>query len=140
MSVYFLGHGNLVKIGKSANPEARVRTLQTAAFMRLRLLAVAEIASEAQSYEIERQLHEQFAWSRKRGEFFRASAPLRELIAAVAAGMDVREAMARTATKCRQLANKQRRLQGCKAVTPPVAENTHKRRKRLRAEARAMGG
>lgn len=140
MSVYFLAHGNLVKIGKSADPDARVRTLQTAAFMRLRLLAVADIASEAQSYEIERRLHEQFAWSRKRGEFFRTSAPLRELIAAVAAGMDVREAMRLTADQCRQLARRQGRLQACKAVTPPVAENTHKRRKRLRAEARAMSG
>ncbi len=41
MSVYFLAHGNLVKIGKAVDPNARVRTLQTAAFMRLRAEARA---------------------------------------------------------------------------------------------------
>lgn len=136
MSVYFLSHGNSVKVGKSADPESRVRALQTGAFMKLRLLAVAVIPSDLQSFEIERQIHDQFAWSRRRGEFFSTSRPLQRLIAAVASGMDVRDALEATAKECRVLTNKAKMLQGCKAITPPVTENAHKRRKRLRSEAR----
>lgn len=140
MNVYFMAHGNLVKIGKSSDPEGRLKTLQTGAFMRVRLLAVAKIDSEAQSYEIERQLHEQFAWSRRRGEFFSLSRPLKELIAGVSAGMDVREAMSLTSKSCRKMAANAKALRARKAVTPPVAENARKRRTRLRAEARGSGG
>lgn len=136
MSVYFLSHGDLVKIGKSSDPGARVKALQTGAFLRVRLLAVADIASNAQSYEIERQLHEQFAWSRKRGEFFAFSRPLRELIAAVAAGVDVRDAMALCSKECRRLSNKANLLRASKRTTPPVAENARARRTRLRDESR----
>lgn len=140
MSVYFLAQGRLVKIGKSSNPIERVKSLQTGAFLRLRLLAVAEITSDAQSYEIERRLHEQFSWSRKRGEFFAVTRPLNDLIAAVASGMSVVDAMALTANECRRLANKVGRLDGCKAITPPVVENSARRRKRLRTEARTASG
>lgn len=137
MSIYFLSHGNRVKIGKSSNPESRVRTLQTGAFIRLRLLAVAKIESDAQSFEIERQLHEQFGWSRHRGEFFTLTKPLREVIAAVAAGMDIRDAIKASAPECKKLSRKKNRLNGCKAITPPVPENRRKRRRREEAEADA---
>lgn len=137
MSIYFLSHGNRVKIGKSSNPESRVRSLQTGAFIKLRLLAVAEIASDAQSFEIERRLHDQFAWSRQRGEFFTLTKPLREVIAAVAAGMNINDAIAASAKECRQLENKAKRLRGCKAITPPVHENARKRRRREMTEADA---
>jgi hypothetical protein len=136
MSVYFLAHGTLVKIGKSADPDARAKALQTGAFLRVRLLAVAEIGSDAQSYDIERQLHEQFGWSRKRGEFFSMSKPLRELIAAVAAGFDVRDAMRLSAPECRRLSNAAHLLRSSKQTTPPVAVNARARRKQSRAAAR----
>lgn len=137
MSVYFMSHGGLVKIGKSSDPESRLKALQTAAFMRIRLLAVADIASEARSYEVERKLHEQFAWSRKRGEYFAMTRPLRNLIAAVAAGMDVCEAMSLCAKECRRMAGRAHLLKSSKLTTPPVAENSSRRRKRLREEQRA---
>lgn len=138
MSVYFINHGSMVKIGKSSDPDSRLKTLQTGTSLRLHVLAVAEINSEAESYEIERQLHEQFAWSRKRGEFFSSSLPLRQLIAAVASGMDVRLAMKLAEKSCRKHTHGASSLRACKLITPPVAENANRRRKRLRAEARSQ--
>ena len=139
MSVYFLRSGGLVKIGKASDPAARVRALQTASPIRLTLLAVAPIQSDAQSYEIERRLHEMFAWSRKRGEFFDLSVPLRQLIAAVAAGVGIEQAMADCQSLCARRTKKRVALVKSKLTTPPVAENAARRRKRLRAEQRAEG-
>lgn len=100
MSVYFISNGPLIKIGKSKDPEARVRALQTGSGERLRLLAVAEIASERESTEVESSLHVMFGWCRRHGEFFSATAPLRQLIAAVAAGVPVKPAMALADKAC----------------------------------------
>ena len=138
VSVYFAQCDRMIKIGKSRNPASRIQSLQTGSFMRVRMLAVAAIESDAASFEIERRLHEQFAWSRRRGEFFKVTPPLQKVIAAVAAGFDVRQALAETEIECRQLSAKTSRLDRCKELTPPVTENAARRRKRLRAEQRGV--
>lgn len=139
VNVYFIAQGTLIKIGKSACPASRLKQLQTGTGVRLQLLATANVASDAAAYEVERRLHQLFAWSRRRGEFFSSSMPLRQLIAAVASGTDVHSAMALAEKSCRKRTNKSKALIGCKATTPPVLENSAKRRKRIRAELRMSG-
>lgn len=53
----------MIKIGKSADVDARVRQLQTACPVALRVVAVW-------TGDIERQLHERFSSERRHGEWF----------------------------------------------------------------------
>ena len=77
--VYYLRHGERVKIGTTANPRQRF-----AAIWHEQVLAF-----ERGDRTLERQRHEQFAADRFVGsEWFRMSTPLREHIASVAAGVD----------------------------------------------------
>jgi len=84
MKVYLLQHGarGPIKIGRAANPEKRVASLQTACPYEMRLLVVVDNATKA----VERGLHHKFAKYWIRGEWFR---PSREILDWVAAFPDV---------------------------------------------------
>ncbi len=69
--IYFIGDGERIKIGRSKNPWARLKTLQTSSGNELHLLAVkrAPVTAEA-------ELHQRFADIRLAGEWFRATSEL----------------------------------------------------------------
>jgi hypothetical protein len=68
-----------IKIGRADNPEARVTQLQTGSAVELRLLGVVAGPSS-----LEAELHAAFANDRIQGEWFHATAELREYISRVA--------------------------------------------------------
>jgi hypothetical protein len=77
--VYYLGFGDRIKIGTSANPRARLARLR---FDEL-------LAFERGGREIEQERHAQFADQRFPGsEWFRSSRALTDHIGAIAAGTD----------------------------------------------------
>jgi hypothetical protein len=74
--VYFVGDGELVKIGRTINMEGRLAALQTSHHRKLELLALA--VGDPKS---ETTLHRRFSAGRTRGEWFRRDTPgLMELI------------------------------------------------------------
>jgi hypothetical protein len=77
--VYFIGDGDgaAIKIGYSASPQKRLAGLQTGSKSNLILLGTLPALSE----DRERELHEQFADLRIRGEWFRAESPLTDFVA-----------------------------------------------------------
>lgn len=76
---YFIESGmtGLIKIGRSVNPESRLKSLQTASPDKLTLLKVIpeQVVSES-------ELHERFAHLRRQGEWFESSEEIREFIKA----------------------------------------------------------
>jgi hypothetical protein len=79
--IYFIQSGfgdGPIKIGIAANPEARLKELQTANPYWLSLLGVIRVTSAGEARDIERELHMQFSMSRTRprGEWFRPSLEL----------------------------------------------------------------
>jgi hypothetical protein len=75
--VYFIqidGEG-AIKIGVSNNPLSRLETLQTGSHQRMTLLGILP-----GGYDVESQIHAQFAKSRIRGEWFTASPELIDFI------------------------------------------------------------
>jgi hypothetical protein len=78
MAVYFIQEGadGPIKIGYSADPQQRIRQLQTGARAQLHMLRTIE-----GSMGVERRLHRQFAHLRLRGEWFK---PEPELLAYIA--------------------------------------------------------
>lgn len=68
LAIYFIqiGSSGPIKIGHSLQPEQRMRQLQTAHPVTLRLLGVMRGTKER-----ERILHTHFDWLRLRGEWFR---------------------------------------------------------------------
>jgi len=64
--VYFVGHGELVKVGRSktANLELRMASLQCQSPVALRLLALSR------GYDLESRLHELWRQQRAHGEWF----------------------------------------------------------------------
>lgn len=77
-SVYFIQPvgGGLIKIGVATNPDSRLLGLQTGCPVELRLIGV--IAGAGQATETE--LHQRFASTRVRGEWFEPTAELLTLI------------------------------------------------------------
>lgn len=74
--IYFVSDGNgHIKIGSSANPSARVASLQTGTAMKLTLMGHRPGGSEG-----ERLLHDCFAEERVVGEWFRARGKLMEFL------------------------------------------------------------
>ena len=74
--VYFVGSQNHVKIGHAKDIGKRARDLQTSHAEPLRLLAWEDGGQKR-----ERELHQQFAAYRERGEWFRPEGALRDYIA-----------------------------------------------------------
>jgi hypothetical protein len=74
--VYFIGCGDYVKIGFSRKPDVRIDTLSTANPVNVAVLAVFP-GSRAH----EAQIHHRFEEFRHRGEWFRRSAPIEDVIA-----------------------------------------------------------
>lgn len=133
MSVYFMRQGRDIKIGKSRDPMARLKSLQTGSTMRIELLAVAKIDSDKESFDIERQLHERFGYARKHREFFRSDRVLCTLIAAVAAGMNVKDALLASRSDAEKKLRKLQSKVAWQQHTPPVkGGNTTSRRKARR--------
>jgi hypothetical protein len=73
VSVYFIqsGYSGYIKIGSSADPQARLATLQTGASIKLRLLAVIPGGINE-----ERALHSELASLRVMGEWFQNAAEI----------------------------------------------------------------
>ena len=66
--VYFIRGTNLIKIGCSDDPEARLKALQIGSPAPLRI-----VASISGGYELERTLHARFVKYRAHGEWFHAA-------------------------------------------------------------------
>jgi hypothetical protein len=73
LQTYLISDGRSVKIGKSGNASKRQATLQTACADPLRILLLLD-------GDHERELHERFASSRKRGEWFELSDDIQRFI------------------------------------------------------------
>lgn len=89
--IYFIkpvGMEGPVKIGCSSVPAERLETFAAWSPYPLEIAATAP-----GGYEIERNLHERFAFAHSHGEWFRAVPELVEAIAAIAAGSPVSEAV-----------------------------------------------
>ena len=76
MPVYFVAANDRVKIGVASNVGERIRTLQTANPIRLRLLAVTEEGNR----RTERMLHCRFADDRIHLEWLRLSPRIKEYV------------------------------------------------------------
>lgn len=81
-SIYFIqaGEDGPIKIGWAVNPEARMRTFQTANFLPLRMLFSERYRSILFAKAIESDLHTEFKDYRIHGEWF---APESRLIRAI---------------------------------------------------------
>lgn len=77
--VYFIRSGKrrLIKIGRARNARTRLAQLQCASPDRLRLLGVIHVD---EAFRLESQLHRTFAADRVRGEWFKPSSDLMEVI------------------------------------------------------------
>lgn len=73
MKTYFITDGARVKIGRSANPQQRLESLQTYNALPLTMLLILDDDREL-------ELHHKFAVHRIRGEWFRLTHPIREFI------------------------------------------------------------
>lgn len=69
------GYGGDIKLGISKDPKARLKQLQTGSSQDLRI-----VGSWPSTVDGERMLHEQYAGSRIRGEWFMHSLPMWRLI------------------------------------------------------------
>jgi hypothetical protein len=76
LQTYFISNGVHVKIGKSTYPKERFKSLQTASFLPLQILAIVD-------GDIEQNLHRRFEKYRVKGEWFELSNELREFIASL---------------------------------------------------------
>lgn len=74
--VYFITDGELIKIGYSGAPEARLNDLQTHSGRELEILKTIP-----GTYEDEKRLHTQFGHLRVRGEWFQSDPELLDFIA-----------------------------------------------------------
>lgn len=75
MYVYFIQSGSKrgpIKIGKSINPEKRLKELQTGSHKELRLIAKIPCSSDTHAFHLEKMLHMRFKKFRINGEWFRA--------------------------------------------------------------------
>lgn len=94
-NIYFIrtrDSTNLIKIGVAKDVNARLGMLQTANHCTLEVLGSIPIASRAQAFDLERQIHSLFKYYRVRGEWFRSSSPVRNFILSVTNGMPLKEA------------------------------------------------
>ena len=64
--LYFIQCGDLVKIGKAKDVEARIKTLQTGCPLKLHLIAFFPLAGDRES-----AIHRRLSQLRVRGEWFR---------------------------------------------------------------------
>jgi hypothetical protein len=112
--------------------------MQTGSAIRIELLAVADIASDRQSFEVERDLHSMFSYTRRHGEFFQADDNLCDLIAMVAKGVGVREAMASVQPSIEKTVMRKNAKFTGRLNTPPVVFNAKAKRKLHRAQQRIM--
>lgn len=84
-SVYFIQPtaGGLIKIGVATNPTSRLQSLQTGCPVELRILGIVPDVGQV----VETELHQRFAASRVRGEWFDPTPDLVAYIAEHAKGM-----------------------------------------------------
>lgn len=81
MYVYFIktcDNAQLVKVGKAANPERRLRELQTGNASELVLIGKVNCGGDKKAALREKEIHDIFADLRVRGEWFRLGKNLRE--------------------------------------------------------------
>jgi hypothetical protein len=79
--VYFIRCGDSVKIGVTAAVDIRLRQLQSASPTVLSVLASIRCVNADGAYELEGQLHKQFAEHRLRGEWFAWCDPIASYVA-----------------------------------------------------------
>ena len=78
--VYFITTGKLTKIGKSDNPENRLRIMQTGNGEKLELFTTIQCETQAQGFTMEKELHNKFKKYRKQGEWFELPENLIEIL------------------------------------------------------------
>lgn len=77
-SIYAAGYGDLIKIGHSGDPHARIRSLRVALPAPVELLAYGPGRRDA-----ERAAHQLLAECRAHGEWFHLAAPVLEFVASL---------------------------------------------------------
>lgn len=73
-SVYIIACGDLVKIGVSRDPAARLKSLKTGSPYRPHIAATREFTTRRRAHDMETRLHRFFARHREHGEWFRVTA------------------------------------------------------------------
>ena len=76
MYVYFiiaLGKPKRIKIGKSRDPEKRLKELQTGCPYKLKLDGTIKCNSDKHALEIEKAAHDFFSYKHARGEWFKCT-------------------------------------------------------------------
>jgi predicted GIY-YIG superfamily endonuclease len=70
--VYFIqqGYGS-IKIGVSDDPEIRLKQMQTGTSRILRIIAKFPFANRTEAFNMEKQLHVEYAYLRTTGEWFK---------------------------------------------------------------------
>jgi hypothetical protein len=77
--VYFIrsaGKPTRVKIGKSRDPKARLKELQTGSPYPLDILGTIKCRDQSHADRLEKELHRYFATYRKNGEWFKCGMPV----------------------------------------------------------------
>jgi len=69
-----------IKIGRAKDLNKRIKALQTASPVPLKLLKSVQLSSEKESHELEQSLHKRFSDFRMQGEWFRSEAELLEYV------------------------------------------------------------
>ena len=80
--VYFISNERktVVKIGVANKPMKRLKTFQTAHYEELIILKVIKVSSRALAFKLEVALHQKFKKYHIRGEWFKLSSSVRDLI------------------------------------------------------------
>ena len=72
--VYAIGAGEQIKIGRSTNPKARLRALQTSNPIKLKLLCVIPVENSGKAASLEKKLHKECREYHVIGEWFKLDA------------------------------------------------------------------
>lgn len=73
MYVYFLRVKSRLKIGKSKDPLARMKSLQTGCPDEITLAGAIKCTDDSHAYRVEKQFHDYFSVKRQRGEWFQCT-------------------------------------------------------------------
>jgi hypothetical protein len=80
--VYFIQAGEIgpVKIGVANSPRQRLRELQTASSVPLRLLFAEDVCGREHAFKVEKKLHDILRKSHQHGEWFRFDSDIQWVI------------------------------------------------------------
>ena len=73
-NIYAIGAGEKIKIGRSTNPKARLKSLQTSNPVKLKLLCVIPVENSGKAASLEKKLHKECREYHVIGEWFKLDA------------------------------------------------------------------